>query len=119
MLRLYGREVLIVEDHPLMLVEIADALRKVGAKPMTAGTLEQALTALEHDSFAAAILDHLPDGGSAMLCKKLEERDIPVVIYSGRETFNGHCLNATVVDKTASTEELIAAVENLLPAEMA
>jgi DNA-binding response OmpR family regulator len=117
MSKLYGREVLIVEDHPVILFEIADALRQVGAKPTMAGTLEQALTSVEHDNLAAAILDHaLPDGDSSILCEKLGERNVPIVVYSGHNDLIAPCANATVVEKPASTEKLIATVENLLAA---
>jgi DNA-binding response OmpR family regulator len=117
MSKLYGRQVLIVEDHPLILFEIADALCSVGAKPTTAGTLEQALAAVEHDNLAAAILDHaLPDTDSRILCEKLGDKNVPIVIYSGRKRVNEPCANATFVEKIASTEMLIATVERLLAA---
>ena len=117
MSKLYGRQVLIVEDHPVILFEIADALRQVGAKPTMAGTLEQALAAVEHDNLAAAIVDPvLPAGDSTILCEKLGERSVPIVVYSGPNDLGGPCGNATIVEKPASTEKLIATVENLLAA---
>jgi DNA-binding NtrC family response regulator len=116
MSKLYGRDVLIVEDHPLILFEIADALRRVGAKPTMAATFEQALTVLEHDNLAAAIVDHaLLNGHSSVLCEKLEDRNIPFVIHSQHNDLNVSCANAPFVEKPATTEKLISTVENLLP----
>ena len=99
-----------------MLFEIADALRKVGANPTTAGNLQQTLTALEHDNFAAAILDHaLLNGQSSSVCERLGERNVPFVIHSQRNNLIGPCANAPFVEKPATPEKLISAVENLLP----
>ena len=117
MSKLRGRAVLLVEDHPLILFEIADALSKVGAKATTASTLKQALTAVEHENLAAAILDHaLLDGDSSILCEKLGQRKIPFVVYSGLGRVKGPYANSILVQKQASTETLIATVETLLPA---
>ena len=117
MSKLNGREVLIVEDHPLILMDVAHALRQLGAIPTTATTLKQALIVVEHENLAAAILDHaLPDGDSSILCEKLDVRKVPFVIYSGYNRINGACAKGALVEKPASTDKLIATVENLLPA---
>lgn len=106
MSKLHGREVLIVEDQPLILMDIAHALRQLGAKPTMASTLKQALAAVEHEGLAAAILDHgLPDGDSSILCDKLDARQVPFVIYSGHARINGSCANGTLVEKPASTAQ--------------
>jgi DNA-binding response OmpR family regulator len=116
MSKLHGREVLIVEDQPLILMDIAYALRQLGAKPTTASTLKQALKIVEHDNLAAAILDHgLPDGDSSILCEKLDARKVPFVIYTGHNQVSGACAKGALVGKPASTEKLIATVENMLP----
>jgi DNA-binding response OmpR family regulator len=96
-----------------MLIEIADAFSNVGAKPMGARNLKQALTALEHDNIAAAVLDHLPGEDSSILCERLEEMKVPFVIYSGRDSLNGHCATGIFIAKPASVEQLIATVEKL------
>jgi CheY-like chemotaxis protein len=55
MSKLNGREVLIVEDEPLIAMEIAQAFRKAGAFTTITSTLKQALTLVEHDGLAVAI----------------------------------------------------------------
>jgi DNA-binding response OmpR family regulator len=75
MSKLNGREVLIVEDEPLIAMEIAQAFRKAGAFTTITSTLKQALTLVEHDGLAVAILDHvLRDGDSTRLCERLTDR---------------------------------------------
>jgi hypothetical protein len=44
MSKLLGCEVLIVEDEPLIALELAESFRKVGADVTTASTLKQAVT---------------------------------------------------------------------------
>jgi DNA-binding response OmpR family regulator len=83
-LKLTGHSILIVEDEPLISMDIAQAFRAAGAKITITNTLTQALVLVEHDSLTAAILDHaLADGDSTRLCERLKERNIPFVIYSG------------------------------------
>jgi DNA-binding response OmpR family regulator len=79
-----GRSLLIVEDEPLIVMDISLAFEHTGAQLTTTNTLRHALIIVEHDGISGAILDHaLPDGDSSLLYKRLKERDIPFIIYSG------------------------------------
>jgi DNA-binding response OmpR family regulator len=118
MSKLNGREVLIVEDEPLISLEIARAFRKVGAFITATSTLKQALNLVEHDGLAVAIVDHvLRDGDSTLLCERLTDRGIPFVIYSGFNKVKGACKAGTLVRKPAAGEALVATVEGQLPSE--
>ena len=113
--KLAGRSILVVEDEPLIAMEIVDALKTAGAVVTTTFSFTQALILVEHDGLAAAILDHsLGDGDSSQLCARLKERDIPFVIYSGFSRIEGACAEAPLVKKPASPDVLIATVEGLL-----
>ena len=119
MSKLNGREVLIVEDEPLIAMELIEAFRKVGAFTTTTSTLKQALILVEHDGLAAAILDHaLQDGECTRLCERLTERRIPFVIYSGFDRVEGACKAGTLVEKPATGDVLVATAEGLLPPEI-
>ena len=110
-----GRSILIVEDEPLIAMEIVDAFKKAGALVTTTVSLKQALILVEHDGLAAAILDHaLGDSDSSQLCERLRERDIPFVIYSGFSKIGGPCAEGPLVQKPAPPDVLVATVENLL-----
>jgi DNA-binding response OmpR family regulator len=112
---LAGRSILIVEDEPLIAMEIVDAFKAAGAVVTTTFSFQQALILVEHDSLAAAILDHaLGDNDSSQLCARLKERDIPFVIYSGFSKIEGACADGPLVQKPASPDELVATVEGLL-----
>jgi DNA-binding response OmpR family regulator len=112
---LAGRAILIVEDEPLIVMDITTALEKTGAALTTTNTLKHALLLVEHDGLAAAILDHaLGDGDSCALCARLTERGVPFMIYSGMDHIKVLCKSAPYLAKPPSPTELVAAVEGLI-----
>jgi DNA-binding response OmpR family regulator len=112
---LLGRSILVVEDEPLIAMDISKTFEHTGAAMTTTNTLRHALLLVEHDGLSAAILDHaLGDGDSSLLCARLTERGIPFLIYSGFERFEGACKGAPHINKPASPAVLVAAVEDLL-----
>src|SRR6476620_12408537 len=87
---LEGRSILIVEDEPLIVMDITQAFEGTGAALTTTNALHQALILVEHDGLSAAILDHaLGDGNSTKLYERLTERGIPYIIYSGFDAVEG------------------------------
>jgi DNA-binding response OmpR family regulator len=116
--KLNGRTILVVEDEPLIALDIVQAFQTAGAQVTMTTSLKHALILVEHDGLAVAILDHaLNDGDSTLLYSRLKERDIPFVIYSGFPEVNGIAAGAPVVSKPAKADVLIATVEALLPSE--
>lgn len=112
---LEGRNILIVEDEPLIVLDMTDALRCTGAAVTSTNTLKHALLLVEHDGLAGAILDHaLGDGNSSALCARLTERGVPFMIYSGLNHIDGACANAPYLTKPATAEMLVAAVNDLI-----
>ena len=55
---LQGRSILIVEDEPLITMDLTLALEDTGASVTSTNTLKHALLLVEHDGLSAAILDH-------------------------------------------------------------
>lgn len=112
---LRGLSILIVEDEPLIGLDMMTALETEGAAITVTTTLEHAKILVEHDGLAAAILDHtLRDGDSSSLCARLKERGIPFIIYSGHLSVEGSCNGAMHLRKPATAEALVAAVEELI-----
>ena len=113
--KLGGRSILVVEDEPLIGMDIVDALKSAGASVTTTMSSNHALILVEHDGLDAAIIDHgLTDDDNSQLCARLKERDIPFVIYSGFSKIEGVCAEAPLVKKPASPDVLLATVEGLL-----
>jgi DNA-binding NtrC family response regulator len=112
---LEGRSILIVEDEPLIVMDITQAFQGTGAALTTTNSLHQASVLVEHDGLSAAILDHsLGDGDSSLLYARLTARGIPFLIYSGHSTIDAACEGALHIRKPAAPGELVAAMETLI-----
>jgi DNA-binding response OmpR family regulator len=112
---LAGKSILVVEDEPLICMDIAMEFENRGAQVVQTHSLKEAITLVEADGLAAAILDHgLQDGDSTQLCERLDERRIPFVTYSGYSPIDGVCAKGVVVEKPAPPSGLVATVESLL-----
>ena len=114
---LVGRTVLIVEDEPLIALEIVTAFKLAGADTVAVHTLTQARNIVEQDGVSAAVLDFgLGDGDANQLCHRLNERKIPFVLHSGYSQADTACSKGISIPKPASTDALIGAVVKLLHA---
>ena len=112
---LKGHAILVVEDEPLIALDITQALEAAGAAVTITNTLKHALILVEHDGLCGAIVDHaLGDGDSSLLCRRLTERGIPFLIYSGHAMVGGACQNALHIAKPAAEGALVTALEGLI-----
>ena len=112
---LAGRIILIIEDEPLIALDIQDAFEDAGAQTIVTRTLASALLAVENPALSAAIVDHaLGDGDSSEICHRLRGRNVPFVTYSGFANLDGACAEAEHVNKPASPSVLVATVTGLL-----
>jgi DNA-binding response OmpR family regulator len=112
---LVGRLILIVEDEPLIALDIRRSFEAAGARVVVMRTLETALAAVEDPDLSAAILDHmLGKDDSSRLCKRLKERDIPFVIHSGYSSLEGACSDGVEIDKPTPPQLLVTTIAGLL-----
>src|SRR5678816_1259548 len=82
--RLLGCTVLVVEDEPLVGLDLIDLLRAAGADVVSAKRSRDALTYLDCLRVTAAILDiNLGDHDCGAVCEQLCKRDIPFFFYTG------------------------------------
>jgi len=112
---LRGCSILVVEDEPMIAMDITTALELAGAHATTTNTVRHALILAEHDGLAAAIMDHaLSDGDSTQLCARLKSRGIPYVSYSGYGPVEGASENSIYISKPVTMDVLMSALEGLL-----
>lgn len=112
---LNGASILVVEDEPLIVLDIVQAFEGTGAHLTTTNTLRHAQTLLEHHNLSAAMLDNgLPDGDGTSLCTHLTERRIPVLLYCGVRPMDGPCKDVPFLSKPATHEQLRDAMEALI-----
>ena len=114
---LAGRIILIVEDEPLIAVDIVTAFERAGAATLTARSLAAAVRLVEHGGLSAAVLDFgLGDGDADALCGRLNERGIPFILHSGYTHAGDACRGGIVIPKPADTATLVATLGGLLSA---
>jgi DNA-binding response OmpR family regulator len=114
-LPLRGRSILIVEDEPLIALDIAEGFRTAGASVLCAHNLRDGLRLAGHPGLSAAVLDFgLSDGDGTELCERLNERRIPFVLHTGYPRINEVCHGGVVIPKPAAPTELVSTIARLL-----
>lgn len=115
--RLAGRVVLLVEDEPLVALELTAALRAAGARVLTAGYLETGLFTTDNPKLSAAVIDlQLSDGNGSAICRRLHRLGVPFVVHTGFPPMliRGEWSDVPVISKPARPEQIISALIALL-----
>ena len=111
---LAGRSILVVEDHPLIRLELTSLFESVGAQVIATRTREQAIMAVEKYRIRAALLDYgLREDNVAPLCDLLARCQIPYMFYTGYPDLGQSYPGVIVVEKPASAEVLVATMAKL------
>lgn len=112
---LTGRSVLVVEDEPLIALDIVESLSAAGASVFTAHNLCDGLRLATQPDLSAAVVDFgLSDGNGSALCDLLHERGIPFVLHSGYGHTHDAYPSATILPKPAAPGQLVDAIERLI-----
>lgn len=82
---LAGRSILVVEDEPLVRLDLTRRLEDAGATVLAASHLKNALDLAHHPDLSAGVLDFdLGTADTTQVCWRLVDRRIPFVFHSGR-----------------------------------
>ena len=112
---LAGCSILVVEDEPLIALDVAQGLEAAGARVLVARRLADALKMADDPALTAAVLDHgLNEGDTSAVCEKLKERNIPFVLYSGFSKMDGACSEGELVQKPVHPQVLVITIVKLL-----
>jgi DNA-binding response OmpR family regulator len=110
---------LILEDEPLIAMDLKFAFEDEGVDAVTAGTCEEAMAALDRESFAGAVLD--VNLGHGRTCEhtavELKRRGIPFVLHTGDLDRVGEFLrglDAPVLAKPRPAEDVVRYALSLL-----
>ena len=112
---LAGRSILVVEDEPLIALEIAGLFESAGARVRTTNRLADALGLVEQNLWSGAVLDYrigLDD--VRLLCRCLAERRVPFMFYTGLADLSEMFPGAVVVQKPATGEALLTGMSTLV-----
>jgi len=116
---LAGRRILIVEDEPLVAIEIENILQDEGAEIKIAGSVTAALQNIAQSQFDAALLDGNLQGSPVdEIAAALTRAKIPFAFVSGygKQNHPSSFASVTVVTKPFLPSELLRATLGLLPA---
>ena len=112
-----GHSILIVEDEPLIALDVCEALRGAGASVIAGTNVSDALRLIWQAEIAAAVVDiKLGADDCSRVCRALASRDIPFVFYTAYaaapvlEEWPG----VPVIAKPSSTTNIVAAIEKLI-----
>jgi PAS domain S-box-containing protein len=115
---LRGKRFLVVEDDPLVALDIASNLMSAGAEVAgPAGTEEEALRLIEETALDGALLDVNLHGKSVDgIAAALTRRNIPLVFVTGnsREGLPKTFANAAILSKPFSQEQLLSEAGRLI-----
>ena len=117
---LLGRSVLIVQDEPLIALELHDALHSAGASILAATTIKEALELIAYAKICAAIVDvKLGGHDCSSVCAELTKRLIPFMFYTGYSSAAALPAwpHAPAVDKPAGGRTVVDAIVQLLPSQ--
>lgn len=112
---LAGRKILLVEDEPVIAIDVAHVLQKAGAHVTTSRSPQAALALIEADGWSAVVLaPELIDGDSAPLREQLRKRNIPFVLYGVGRPDGGARHDGVWVSMSAGPAMLVRTLEELM-----
>ena len=116
---LRGVRVLVVEDDPLLALDLEATL--VGAGAVVAylcHTLDEAVLRADTGDFAMAVLDFgLGSETVSPVARRLVNRGVPFILYTGKsrhEPSLAEWRDFSIVEKPASTSALVSAIRTAL-----
>jgi CheY-like chemotaxis protein len=115
---LVGQSILIIEDEPLVALDVHSVLSAAGASVISATSAGEAIQLIGYAEVSAAIVDvQLGADDAAEVCRLLESRRIPFVFYTGRAdvTFlRSQWPDIGVLKKPATRDQIVTALSLLL-----
>ena len=112
---LQGCSILVVEDEPLIAMDIEIAFEGSGARLHIASTVSDGLALARRYRVGLGVLDHgLTDGDSHELYECLRKQKVPFIIYSGYTVSEDECCGGVVVSKPIPETELRALAEKMI-----
>ena len=115
---LHGKRILVVDDEPLIAMDIVSNLREAGCEVVgPAATLDRAMALVESDTFDAALLDGNLGGRSVdELAAAVTRRNIPFAFITGygRDGLPKAFAQAAIISKPFNREQLLEALSQML-----
>ena len=114
---LAGRSILIVEDEPLIALEVHAAFTAAGASIVSAANRKETLRMISLPGLSAAVVDmNLGGSDCADVCMRLSDSGIPFVFYTGdaRADILQKWPSAPILTKLADKQRIVEVVAGVL-----
>jgi CheY-like chemotaxis protein len=114
---LAGQPILVLEDEPLLALELDSTFRSAGARVDVAMDGEKALRAIERLGLSAAVVDiNLGREDCSTVCERLSDAGIPFVFFTGeaRPEVMLRWPSTPVLTKLASKQRIIKVLAGLM-----
>ena len=114
---LAGRSILIVEDEPLIALEVHAAFAAAGASIASASDAQEALRTIDALGLSAAVVDiNLGRGDCSEVCERLSRQGVPFVFYTAeaRPGILRKWPNAPVLTKLADKQRIVEVVAGVI-----
>lgn len=117
---LEGQRLLVVEDEPLIAIDLRMLLEREGARVMLAHSIPEALEYANYPALSAGVLDfYFGSENAEPVCEALTRRQVPFIFFTGlAERLSQRRLATLVVPKPATPETIIGALKFVLSPEM-
>ena len=114
---LCGRSILVIEEEPIVALQLEDRFYQAGATVLGAGKLREALHLAEYPALSAAVVNlKLGDDKTTAVCDRLSSLGVPFMFYTrydatdARQTWPG----APVVSKADDSRLVVRTVAEML-----
>jgi CheY-like chemotaxis protein len=108
--------VLIVEDEPLIALDLHETLRKAGASIIASTTIDDALSLIRYADISVALLDiNLGGRDCSAVCEALAHKSIPFMFHTAQvlPDIKRHWPRVPALIKPADDDCIIATLANL------
>ena len=116
---LQGERLLVLEDEPLIAIDVQATLEREGARVLLAHTMREALLHANSGALSAGVLDFRVGGEDAEpVCETLTRREVPFIFFTGLSgALPERWAAMPIVPKPARAETIIGALKFVLSPE--
>jgi len=114
---LSGRSILIVEEEPLIALQLEEQLHRAGARVVGACELREALHMAEHPALSAAVVNlRLGRDNTSRVCRRLEQLGVPFIFHTRYDAAEAlrNWPDAPVLSKPADSRVVVNSIAKLL-----
>jgi CheY-like chemotaxis protein len=116
------QSILIVEDEPLVALDVHRVLSAAGASIISAATPGEAIKLLSFAEVTAAIVDlQLGSDDATLVCDFLQRRRIPFAFYTGRADttlLHAQWPQVPLIKKPAKSEDIVSILTTLVASQV-